>query len=131
MLTMSAQLKVSELQDFTLRDATKSDLDDITRIHVEGFEEEPLVKYCYPLRHQYPDDYWKWTRKEYENYIDQPQKYRVHVVDDAHQSNDRSALKVMGLAVWDISVTTEAIGAGNPHIALESHHGFSPLFITG
>ncbi|KAF7591798.1 hypothetical protein BBP40_001069 [Aspergillus hancockii] len=66
---------------FILGAATKNDLDDITGIHIKGFQEEPQVQYCYPLRHQYLGDHWKWARKEYKGFLEQPQKYLAHVLD--------------------------------------------------
>ncbi|KAK0642077.1 hypothetical protein B0T16DRAFT_335502 [Cercophora newfieldiana] len=63
-----------------IRAATEADLEEITRVHVEGFTEEPQVHYCYPLRHQYPEDYWEWTKREYIDYLNQPEKYLVHVL---------------------------------------------------
>lgn len=93
---------------FTLRAATKDDLDDVTRIHIEGFTEEPQVHYCYPFRHQYPEDYWKWTRKEYENYLEQPQKYVVHVLEASSEVDGGIVAKPVGHAVWNVAVLTEA-----------------------
>ncbi|KAI4598073.1 hypothetical protein KJ359_003882 [Pestalotiopsis sp. 9143b] len=72
---------------FTLRVATKKDLDDITRIHIEGFTEEPQVHYCFPLREKFPEEHWKWTRKEYENYLEQPDKYVVYVLESPVESD--------------------------------------------
>ncbi|KAF8852528.1 hypothetical protein BDZ45DRAFT_678317 [Acephala macrosclerotiorum] len=96
-------------RDFTLRTATKEDLDNITRIHIEGFTEEPQVHYCYPLRHRYPEDHWKWIRKEYENYLEQPQKYAVHVLETPSEV-DGSIVKPVGHAVWNVAVLTAAVG---------------------
>jgi len=95
---------------FTIRPATKNDLDDITRIHIEGFTEEPQVHYCYPLRHQYPEDHWKWTRKEYEDFLEQPHKFVVHVLEAPSESDGSVLLKPVGHAVWNIAVLTKAIG---------------------
>ena len=110
-------------RSFTLRGATKDDLDDITRIHIEGFTEEPQVHYCYPLRHQYPEDHWKWTRKEYENYLEQPQKYVVHVLEALSEADGSIVVKPVGHAVWNVAVLTEAIGMGT----LKSLQYFSVL----
>lgn len=93
---------------FILRSATKDDLNDITRIHVEGFTEEPYDNYCFPYRDRYPEDYFKWTRFEYENYIEQPQKFLVHVLVGSAEWGDRP----IGLAVWNLAVLTPGIGQG-------------------
>ncbi|RYO97405.1 hypothetical protein DL765_011249 [Monosporascus sp. GIB2] len=72
-------------QGYSLRKANKADLDDITQIHISGFVEEPMDNYCYPFRFKYRKDHFKWTRKEYEYYLDNSQKYLVHVAEAAEQ----------------------------------------------
>lgn len=97
---------------FALRPATKDDLDDIARIHIEGFTQEPCVLYCYPGRHEYPDDHWKWTRREYENYLAQPEKYVVHLLVSIVETRDTTADKPVGVAVWNMAPLVQAIAAG-------------------
>ena len=99
-------------QHFILRPATVNDLDDLARIHIEGFTEEPQVIYCYPYRFQYPEDHWKWTRKEYQNYLEQPTKYLVHVVVVPIESDGSVIWKPVGLAVWNIAVLTKPTRPG-------------------
>ncbi|KAJ5611891.1 Acyl-CoA N-acyltransferases (Nat) [Penicillium herquei] len=94
---------------YKTRVATKSDLDEITRIHIEGFTEEPQVHYCYPLRHQFPEDHWKWTRKEYENYLLQPEKFVVYVLEAPCESKGGVVYKPIGHAVWNMAVLTPPI----------------------
>ncbi|GJC77406.1 acetyltransferase [Colletotrichum liriopes] len=101
---------------FTLREAKESDLDDMTRIHIEGFTEEPQVHYCFPLRKQYPTDHWRWTRKEYQNYLEQPEKYLVHLLEATTESNDKVVTRPTGLAVWNLAVLTKATGP-DPNLA--------------
>ncbi|EHK99902.1 Acyl-CoA N-acyltransferases (Nat) [Glarea lozoyensis ATCC 20868] len=96
---------------FTLRTASKEDLDAITRIHIEGFTEEPQVHYCYPYRHEFPEDHWKWTRKEYENYLAQPEKYVVYLLEDAVEVDGNTVCTPVGHAVWNLAVLTPATGA--------------------
>lgn len=98
---------------FTTRVATESDLDEITQVHLEGFTEEPQVHYCYPFRHKYPEDHWKWTRREYERYLEQPQKYLMHVLQAPVERNGGGVtLKVVGHSLWNVSVLTQALGPG-------------------
>ncbi len=110
------------LNQFTLRAATEDDLDDLTRIHVDGFTEEPAVDYCYPLRDQYPQDYWTWTRKEYASYLEQPQKYFVHVIEAPSNSDSKAAAKPAGLAVWNLAVLVQSNDPGTlkslPYLSL-------------
>ncbi|KAK4207236.1 acyl-CoA N-acyltransferase [Rhypophila decipiens] len=98
---------------FTLRDATEKDLDDITRVHVEGFTEEPQVLYCYPWRHKYPEDHWNWTKREYAEYLQQPSKYVVHVIKASvpDQASGLGVTKPFGIAVWNIAVLTKSMAA--------------------
>ncbi|KAH8655776.1 hypothetical protein BX600DRAFT_470300 [Xylariales sp. PMI_506] len=90
------------------REAEKSDLNGITQLHIEGFIKEPMDNYCYPLRFQHPDDHFKWIRKEYEYYLENPKKYLVHVVEDLEQAEVGANSKPVGLAVWNIAVLAEA-----------------------
>ena len=104
-------------QGFTTRPATKDDLDDLTRIHIEGFTEEPQIHYRYPFRHQYPEDHWKWTRKEYENYLEQPQKYVVYVAEALRYVHGSIAVNPIGHAVWNVAVLTEAAKGGKLNVS--------------
>lgn len=103
---------VHQQSAFTLRVATKDDLDELTRIHIEGFTEEPQVHYCYPSRFEYPEDHWKWTRGEYENFLNQPQKFVVYVLEAPSESDGSTAIVPVGHAVWNLAVLTKATGMG-------------------
>ncbi|KAK7414947.1 hypothetical protein QQX98_006272 [Neonectria punicea] len=96
-------------QGYTLRKANKGDLDDITRIHVEGFVQEPMDNYCYPLRFKYYEDHFKWMRTEYEYYLDNSHKYVVHVAEAPEQPDGGDKGKQpMALAVWNTAVVAGA-----------------------
>ena len=103
---------------FVVRTATMGDVDDMTRIHRDGFTEEPQVLYCYPLRDQYPEDYWHWTRKEYTSYLEQPQKFVVQVIEAVSTRDGKVVAETAGLAVWNIAVLAKAEGPGNPNSSL-------------
>ncbi|KAK3071575.1 hypothetical protein LTR53_008383 [Teratosphaeriaceae sp. CCFEE 6253] len=66
---------------YTVRNATKDDLDDIVRIVQAGFPDDPEVDYRFPSRKEHPEDYAKWTRIEYQDYLEQPEKFEVHLVE--------------------------------------------------
>ena len=87
-----------------LREACKADLDDIVRIHIAGFTQEPMDNYCYPFRWEYPDDHFKWLKKEYEFYLSHPEKYVIHVAEP--EDGDQLG-KPMAFSVWDVSVMTQ------------------------
>ncbi|RYP55595.1 hypothetical protein DL771_012349 [Monosporascus sp. 5C6A] len=102
--------------DLQLRRATGADLDNLTKIAQAGFPDDPEWNYRFPYRYKHPEDNWKWTRKEYEEYLDQPGKYSVLLATlpaeqctDRNDSSDGDAHRTnrisIALAVWDVSVT--------------------------
>ena len=95
-----------------LRAATSDDLDSLTRIVQVGFPDDPEVNYRFPKREQYPEDYYEWTRKEYQGYLGQPKTYVVHLIEIADESDGKVVMKPAALAVWDIAVLTQANGSG-------------------
>ena len=110
---LEATSSLSQNCDFTLRTATKNDLDDMTQIHIDAFAEEALEHYMYPLRKEYPEDYRNWTRKEYESFLEQPKKFVVHILGAPCEASDGSAnVKPVGFAVWDIAVLLDSSVAG-------------------
>ncbi len=99
--------------ELALRNATEADLDDIVRIVQAGFPDDPEVGYRFPLRDEYPEDYWKWTRIEYRGYIQQPNKFVVHLVEAPVMSHDgKVVMRPAAVAVWDVAVLTEDKKAG-------------------
>lgn len=90
-----------------LRAALEADLDDITRIHRDGFVEEPAINYMFPFRDQHADDFWTCTREEYEHYLKQPDKWRLQVVEAPVYVDGEIIMRVAGLAVWDLAVNTK------------------------
>ena len=100
---------------FTLRDATKADLDDMTEIHIQGFTEEPQVHYCYPRRKRFPYDYDEWTRTGYYRYLQQPNKFQVHVLEAPIESKGKIVVVPVALAVWNTAVLEQAIEPGIYH----------------
>jgi len=49
-------------------------------------------------------DCWKWTRKEYENYIGQRSKYTVYLVDARAKVDGTEVRRVGGLAVCNFVI---------------------------
>ncbi|ETS79398.1 hypothetical protein PFICI_09251 [Pestalotiopsis fici W106-1] len=109
-----------------VRVATMEDLDDLTKIAQAGFPDDPEFDYRFPHRQKYPDDHWRWTRREYEGYLNQPDKYAVLLAtlptnqksdeyNDEHKQErelNRSWPVSVALAVWDMAVTTESQVSG-------------------
>jgi hypothetical protein len=92
---------------FVLRSANHGDLDRLTTIAQQGFPDDPEWNYRFPARAQYPEDNRKWTRLEYEEYLQQPEKYAVLVVDAHFNNKGKNACEAIALGVWDISVLTK------------------------
>jgi hypothetical protein len=96
--------------------ATLRDLDDVTKLAQAGFPDDPEFDYRFPKRHEFPEDNWEWTKREYEGYLNQPDKYAVLLatLPTVCQGHDveRTRPTPIALAVWDVSVTTESKGGG-------------------
>ena len=97
-------------QGYTWREASKADLDSITNIHIDGFVEEPMDNYCYPRRFRYREGHFRWVRKEYEFYLDNSQKYLVHVAEAPAAAVGPPT--PMALAVWNIAVLAQTLPFG-------------------
>lgn len=105
-----------------VRAADKQDLDAITGIVKAGFPDDPGCDYKYPYRDKYPDDFWEWTRREYEEYINQPDKFAVLVATQpvaadasgsaADQGPSLQLDRPIAYAVWDMAVDKESTGGG-------------------
>ncbi|KAK3990768.1 hypothetical protein QBC44DRAFT_394083 [Cladorrhinum sp. PSN332] len=93
-------------EDFVLREATNADLDYMTHIHVKGFTEEPYEHYCFPLRNEFPDDYWRWTKQSCQDFLDQPEKYLIHILE---APNPVGGKVPAGVAVWNLAALTKAV----------------------
>ncbi|KAH6628912.1 acyl-CoA N-acyltransferase [Chaetomium tenue] len=89
------------------RQATKADLDAIFKVVKDGFPDDPGCNYKFPNRDQYPHDFEKWTRLEYAEYMDQPEKFASFVITATEYD---LVDEPIAIGVWDISVTTKAKG---------------------
>ncbi|KAI0112254.1 hypothetical protein GGR51DRAFT_508636 [Nemania sp. FL0031] len=90
-----------------LRKANSNDLDSIVHIHIQSFAEEPMDNYCYPDRFEEMESHLVWLRKEYEYYLENPNKYLVHVTEPTQHAGDVPH-KPVALAVWNIDVLADA-----------------------
>ena len=108
----------------SVRTATKADLEAITNIICTGFPDDPGCDYKFPHRCEYQEDFRKWTTVEYEKYIEQPEKFVVHVVDAPFTGEGGASFsEPIAIGVWDTAVLTESSSGGNTssHISL-CHH---------
>lgn len=94
-----------------MRKATKNDLDAITRVIQAGFPDDPGCNYKFPYRDKYPEDFWKYTRRQYEEYLEQPEKFAFNVVTVTNEEAGLDDLPI-AIGVWDIAVHIKAKGGG-------------------
>lgn len=105
-----------------LRKATMADLDAITRVVQLGFPDDPEFNYRFPYRQEYPEDNWKWVRREYASYVDQPKKYAVLVVTALVAGADAPPRReAIAVGVWDVATETESNSGGMSSSSLPSH----------
>lgn len=100
-------------ETLAMRAATKADLDAITRVVQVSFPDDPGCNYKFPYRYEYPEDFWKWTRLEYEEYLDQPEKFAVNVVTaPVTEFGGVVVDEPIAIGIWDIAVETKSTGGG-------------------
>lgn len=85
-----------------MRQATKEDLEDLTTIAQAAFPDDPQWDYRFPYRDQYPKDNRNWTRRQYREYLDDPEKYLIMVITAPDAERPISG-KPVALAVWNVS----------------------------
>jgi hypothetical protein len=102
---------------FVIRKGTMNDLDAITRVVQLGFPDDPEFNYRFPYRLEYPEEHWKWTRREFEGYLCQPEKYAVLVAATSDTDD-----KPIAVSVWDTAVETKPTGGGILVPAVHSHN---------
>lgn len=96
-----------------MRTATKADLNAITNIIWAGFPDDPGCDYKFPYRHEYEDDFRQWTSAEYGEYIEQPEKFAVHVVDAPFTGEGGASFsEPIAIGVWDTAALTDSTGGG-------------------
>ncbi|KAK7414081.1 hypothetical protein QQX98_007024 [Neonectria punicea] len=93
-----------------IRPANKADLNAITWIIKHGFPDDPGCTYKFPYRDESPEDFWKWTRLEYEEYLDQPEKFATLVVTAPVTSDGQVVHQPISVGVWDVAVETKSKG---------------------
>ncbi|KAF4470351.1 gnat family [Fusarium albosuccineum] len=98
-------------EPLSIRWATKADLDAITWVVQYGFPDDPGCTYKFPRRDEFPEDFWKWTRLEYDEYLDQPEKFATLVVTAPVPSDTGAVVdRPISIGVWDVAPETKATG---------------------
>jgi hypothetical protein len=108
---------------FSLRAATEADLDDIANVAIAAFPDDPEFDYRFPYRKDYPEDNWKWTRREYQGYLAQPSKYAVLVAVTDVATEKGTISRAIALGVWDVAVNVKPVGDGIGKTAMASGPG--------
>lgn len=97
--------------ELSLRKANAADLDAIADIIQAGWPDDPSCDYRYPGRKKYPDEFWTWTRREYQSYLEAQDKYVVLVmtapVIEAIESEEGGGRPV-AVGVWDVCVQKDS-----------------------
>ena len=104
MASESVIIQDTAKEELRLRDAAMTDLDGIAQLAIEALPDDPERDYRFPSRHEFPEDHWKWIRREYEVYLEQPAKFHTMMVDATN--HETQASKIVALCVWDLSNLT-------------------------
>ncbi|KAF4470357.1 gnat family [Fusarium albosuccineum] len=95
----------------SIRWATKADLKDITWVIEHGFPDDPGCTYKFPQRKEFPKDFRKWTKLEYEEYLDQHNKFATLVVTAPVLSDTGAVVdRPISIGVWDVAPETKPTG---------------------
>ena len=113
-LTPSARIVSNE--PLTLRRATIDDLDDITWIVTNSLPDDPGTDYRFPYRDKYPEDFQKWTKEEYAEYFERPDKFYVMIVTAPVEDKGELFQQPVAVGVWDVIVTSDFAPSGTSHI---------------
>jgi hypothetical protein len=97
--TMDTIVDQTAHEELRLRKATSGDLDGIAQLAQEAFVDDPERDYRFPYRSKFPEDHAKWTRREYEAYMEEPEMYLILVIE---ATNGQKKM-IVALCVWDIS----------------------------
>lgn len=86
-----------------IRPGLPSDVDAITNAIIKTMPLDPQWDYRFPLRKQFPDDHFKYTRMLFEYFLDPSyDDWTVMVVEDVDPAGSEK-LKIASISVWDVS----------------------------
>jgi len=79
----------------------------MTRIDIAVLPQQPCLLYLHPRAEKYPEDIYKYTRFELEQFIknkDEKWKYKVTICEkQIEDGNGETFMETIGFAVWEIS----------------------------
>ncbi|KAI1123033.1 acyl-CoA N-acyltransferase [Nemania abortiva] len=93
-----------------IRLATTSDLDAIAWVAVAASPADPIFPYRYPHMDQYPEDFAKYTRIRYGEYLADPNS--VVMVFECPSIEDTSVSKLVAFSIWVPPPSQEPAHAG-------------------
>ena len=86
-----------------IRPGLPSDVDAITNVVIKTMPLDPQWDYRFPLRKQFPDDHYKYTRMLFEYFLDPLfDDWAVMVVEDVDPASSEKP-KIAAISVWDVS----------------------------
>ncbi|TAQ86575.1 hypothetical protein B7494_g5096 [Chlorociboria aeruginascens] len=92
-----------------IREATPTDIDQVTSVLQTALPGDPSWRYRYPYRDQYPSDHHKYNREMIARFISPDYKdWLVLVVESADEAPPQKA-KIVSFSVWDLTYVNKRI----------------------
>lgn len=86
-----------------IRIGLPSDVDAITNVIIKTMPLDPQWDYRFPLRKEFPEDHYKYTRMLFEYFLDPLfDDWTVMVIEDVDPAGSEK-LKIASISVWDVS----------------------------
>lgn len=80
-----------------------SDVDAITNVIIKTMPLDPQWDYRFPLRKEFAEDHYKYTRMLFEYFLDPYfDDWTVMVIEDVDPAGSEK-LKIVSIGVWDVS----------------------------
>jgi hypothetical protein len=89
--------------------ATADDVDGKIWVATGSLPDDPATDQISPYRDKYPDDFWKWARKEYTEYFERPDKFYVIVVTATLGDDGQVTQQPISARVWDLSLPKNSL----------------------
>ncbi|KAK1783100.1 hypothetical protein QBC45DRAFT_154097 [Copromyces sp. CBS 386.78] len=86
-----------------IRPGLPSDVDAITNVIIKTMPLDPQWDYRFPLRKQFPEDHFKYTRMLFEYFLDPSYDDWTVMVVEAVDPAGGEKLKIASISVWDVS----------------------------
>lgn len=87
----------------TLRLARPDDIDGIVDVMLLTSSLDPNWDFIFSYRHEYPEDYYKYTKIVFESYLRPGRDDKKVMVIEAPSHEDPNVSKIVAISVWDVS----------------------------